>query len=87
MTLAVLSFVLVSNCLDVIMRCIDSSASIELIGRYYFMLNESTCQSFCQWKIFMDNTLLLMGFPELVRKSIVEVTSYFHCVRSRRLMF
>ena len=69
-------FILVSNCLDVMIRCIDNSASIEMISRFYSTLNESTCQSSCQWMIFMDTCLMLMGFPDVLRQSLIEVIDY-----------
>ena len=68
--------VAVSSCLDVMMRCIDNNSSIELIGRYYSVLNESIVHPSCQWKIFMDTSLMLMGFPEMLRKTIMKVIYY-----------
>ena len=63
------------------MCCYENDVAIDLIGRYYSVLNESNCQSSSsssQWKIFMDTTLMLMGFPETPRKSMIEVTNLSH---------
>lgn len=71
-------FIAVSSCLDVMIRCYDNDTTIDLIGRYYSAFNESTCQSASQWKIFMDTTLLLMGFPETLRKSMIQVIFFLN---------
>ena len=48
---------------------------IDVFARYYIVLNEGNHLSLEQspWRKFMNTTLMLMGFPELFRKSMIEV--------------
>eukprot|EP00795_Rhopilema_esculentum_P002872 gene2872-1109_t len=65
---------LIEKCLEVIMTNLANEQFIDVFARYYIVLNEGNHLSLEQspWRKFMDTTLMLMGFPEQFRKSMIE---------------
>lgn len=70
----------VLRCIDVVKSSLENDATINIIARFYSFLNESRVDDALMeqsdWKKFMDITLMLMGFPERLRKSMLSVCHF-----------
>ena len=67
----------VLKCVDVVKSCLENDATINITARFYSFLNESVVDDglleHSDWKKFMDVSLMLMGYPERLRKTVLTV--------------
>ena len=67
----------VSKCIAVIQENLHHGSALNIVSKYLSLLNQSMFDSDgieeTEWRKFVDISLMLMGFPERLRKSIVEV--------------
>ncbi len=66
--------------MKVIQESLIGAEAISLTAKYYVTLNEVSSSEYdverMQWMKFVELTLMLMGFPEKLRKSVIPVSVF-----------